>query len=432
MYQYSTPPAYVAFEYRTPPLSPSPTYGYGYSTRFNLHTATPSPRASPKMHGHARRSSHQEPGYAYASPRMPSYYSTGGYPSPIHFSTLPRNPDYMRSSSFDRTARRGRSAKGGDYASGGDEDRSRSRSSGKHHQSQYFLNVVVDDDYPHGTPPPPYDNFESFRTNDYYSTHEKVPVYAEPEPATARRSRARRRASHAPKREPTTLHDHEDGKTPTTHHYSAKPAYPTPSASPVNGERKASPPRATEEDARRAGIPAGYSYKNWDPTETPILLLGSVFDANSLGKWIYDWTVFHHGSATPLSEVAGELWLLLIQLAGKVKRAEACMSKIRKQSDRELVEDFLESGERLWVRFEKLLKVCEDYMWRVARKQSGSDGKRSMKNVTMGKNSGCAFVDAIFGRDRELEKTEKLMTGMRLWSMRFDANCESILRRPSA
>jgi len=50
----------------------------------------------------------------------------------------------------------------------------------------------------------------------------------------------------------------------------------------------------------------------------------------------------------------------------------------------------------------------------------------------MGKNSGCEFVDSIFGRDRELEKTEKLMTGMRLWSMRFDANCDDILRYPSA
>lgn len=42
--------------------------------------------------------------------------------------------------------------------------------------------------------------------------------------------------------------------------------------------------KATEDDARRAGIPAGYSIKNWDPTAEPVLLLGSVFDADSLGK----------------------------------------------------------------------------------------------------------------------------------------------------
>jgi hypothetical protein len=155
------------------------------------------------------------------------------------------------------------------------------------------------------------------------------------------------------------------------------------------------------------------------------MLLGSVFDANSLGKWIYDWTVFHYGPTTPISEMAGELWLLLIQLAGKVKRAEEAMSKIRRTEHRELVEDFLESGERLWIRFAKTLKTCEEYMWKAAAKENG--GK---KPASMGRNSGCEFVDSIFGRDRELEKTEKLMTGMRLWSMRFDANCDDILRNP--
>ena len=190
---------------------------------------------------------------------------------------------------------------------------------------------------------------------------------------------------------------------------------------------KNSSPKATEEDARRAGIPAGYSYKNWDPTEDPIMLLGSVFDANSLGQWIYDWTVFHHGPATPLAEMAGELWLLLIQLAGKMKRADETTPKIRKKENHEMVEDFLESGDRLWVRFAKLLKVCEDYMWKAAKKESGKE-----KPVSMSENSGKEFVESIFGRDRELEKTENLMTGMRLWSMRFDANCEDILRYPSA
>ncbi|KAJ4353517.1 uncharacterized protein N0V89_005247 [Didymosphaeria variabile] len=185
-------------------------------------------------------------------------------------------------------------------------------------------------------------------------------------------------------------------------------------------------PRATEEDARRAGIPVGYSIKNWDPTEVPIMVLGSVFDANSLGKWIYDWTVYHHGPRTPLSEMAGELWLLLIRLAGKIKRSEAIIPKIRSKENCEMVEDFLESGERLWIRFAKLLKVCEDYMWKAAKKESGG------KPASLGNNSGVEFVESMFGKDRELNKTEKLMTGMRLWSMRFDANCEEILKYPAS
>lgn len=183
---------------------------------------------------------------------------------------------------------------------------------------------------------------------------------------------------------------------------------------------------ATAADAAKSGIPAGYSLKNWDPTEAAVLLLGSVFDANSLGKWIYDWTVFRNGPDTPLSEVAGDLWLLLIKLSHKMKRADECMPRVRSPDNQELLEDFLESGDRLWLRFKKLLKICEDYMWKVAKKE-GAKGP-----VKMGKNSGCEFVDSIFGRDRKLEETESLMQGIRLWNMRFDANCEDILRRPSA
>lgn len=198
---------------------------------------------------------------------------------------------------------------------------------------------------------------------------------------------------------------------------------PKPSASTK------SPPKATEEDAVRAGIPSGYSIKNWDPTEAPILLLGSAFDANSLGKWIYDWTIFHYGAMAPMADVAGELWLLLIRLAGKVKRADECASLIRAPESREMVEDFLESGDRLWVRFKKLLKACEHFMWKTARRDGSTTARGS---VTMGRNAGCEFVDSIFGRDRELEDTEKLMNSIRLWDMRFDANCDDILKRSPA
>jgi hypothetical protein len=198
----------------------------------------------------------------------------------------------------------------------------------------------------------------------------------------------------------------------------------TPKPKPAPAARP--PPVATEDDAERAGIPAGYSTKNWDPTEAPIILLGSVFDANSLGKWIYDWTVFHHGASTPMADVAGDLWLLLIKLAGKVKRADECLPRIQRVEAQEVVEDFLESGERLWGRFKKLLKGCELYMWKAAKREGGKGP------VSMGRNAGCEFVESIFGRDRELENTEKLMNSIRLWNMRFDANCEDILRRPTA
>ena len=177
-----------------------------------------------------------------------------------------------------------------------------------------------------------------------------------------------------------------------------------------------SPIKATEIDAERAGIPAGYLIKNWDPIELPVLLLGSVFDANSLGKWIYDWMIFHHGAASPMADVAGDLWLLLIKLAGKMKRAEECVSRIRSIDSQEVVEDFLAGGSRLWQRIKELLKDCEKYMWKAAKREGG-------KGISMGKDAGTEFVDLIFGHDRKLEITEKIMASIRLWNMRFDANC---------
>ncbi|KAI0870852.1 vegetative cell wall protein gp1 [Hypoxylon argillaceum] len=201
-----------------------------------------------------------------------------------------------------------------------------------------------------------------------------------------------------------------------------RPATARPSAAVPKKTVTAAPPRATEADAAKHRIPTGYSLKNWDPTEEPIMLLGSVFDANSLGKWIYDWTVYHHGAATPISDMAGEMWLLLIQLSGKIKRSEEIVPKVRAQENREMIEDFIESGERLTDKLRSLLKRCESPMLKASKKREAAQ---------LGKNSGIEFVETLFGRERELEKTERFMQSVRLWNLRFDANCEDILKRPT-
>ncbi|KAI1185224.1 vegetative cell wall protein gp1 [Nemania serpens] len=201
-----------------------------------------------------------------------------------------------------------------------------------------------------------------------------------------------------------------------------RPATARPSAAVPKKTVAAAPPRATEADAKKHRIPVGYSLKNWDPTEEPIMLLGSVFDANSLGKWIYDWTVYHHGASTPISDMAGEMWLLLIQLSGKIKRSEEIVPQVRSQENREMIEDFIESGERLTDKLRALLKRCEAPMLKASKKREAAQ---------LGKNSGIEFVETLFGRERELEKTEKFMTSVRLWNLRFDANCEDILKRPT-
>ncbi|KAI0483443.1 vegetative cell wall protein gp1 [Xylaria cf. heliscus] len=201
-----------------------------------------------------------------------------------------------------------------------------------------------------------------------------------------------------------------------------RPATTRPTAAVPKKTVTAPTPRATEADAKKHRIPTGYSLKNWDPTEEPIMLLGSVFDANSLGKWIYDWTVYHHGPATPISDMAGEMWLLLIQLSGKIKRSEEVVPQVRTQENREMIEDFIESGERLTDKLRSLLKRCEAPMLKASKKREAAQ---------LGKNSGIEFVETLFGRERELEKTERFMQSVRLWNLRFDANCEDILKRPT-
>lgn len=392
MYHYSSPPpGWSAYDYTTSPPT-SPYYAY-YASPFS--NAYGSPRGSSKRHN--RKASFSA---AKESPWHPGF-TAGFYGPKPDYGTSPRKHDHV-SASFGGSKSSRRPMPGNpwtqDYSS---------------HNRPVFMDVV---DEVLGYAPryffKPQPDWSGRPQRDPSGHHHRSSTYRKAKPPTdpysynqvptydysdsPKRSRARRQSTST--------------RTPQ------KPK-PTATSTP--------PPKASEEDALRAGIPHGYSIKNWDPTEAPIILLGSVFDSNSLGKWIYDWTVFYHGAASPMADVAGDLWLLLIKLAGKVKRADECLRRVKRVEAQEVVEDFLESGDRLWARFKKLLKACEHFMWKAAKRQ----GKTA---VSMGRNAGCEFVESIFGRDRELENTEKLMNSIRLWNMRFDANCEDILRRPGA
>lgn len=372
-YQYGVPPTHYQKFYDSSSPHSSGEYvhyeprGYNYST---------------PMKGHGRKASHQE------SPRAGGWYAPAGSPPPpypdaygfyhtpqkdIHVSYDRRPPPAYGMPANTRTPRK----------------------------PSQPIHIFGDDGVEYAEPLPRYVHYEpsplpKSRTNkhgkkfstDSYFYYNQGQVYEE----QPKRSRARASSNTA-----KTTPKHKSSSSRTI-------------------------PQATEKDAIRAGIPAGYSYKNWDPTEKPIILLGSVFDANSLGKWIYDWTVFHHGASTPMADMAGDLWLLLIKLAGKMKRAEECVKRVRNIDSREMIEDFIASGARLWNKFKSLLKDCEYFMMKAAKREGSK---------TMGKNAGTEFVDSIFGRERYLESTEKIMTNVRLWNMRFDVNCEDILRRPT-
>ncbi len=153
------------------------------------------------------------------------------------------------------------------------------------------------------------------------------------------------------------------------------------------------------------------------------MLLGSVFDVNSLGKWIYDWTIYYYGPGSPIADVAGDLWLLLIQLSGKLKRAEEMVPKIRSKNNKEMVEEFIEAGDRLTDELRTLLKACEAPMLR-SKDKPKKDGQ-------LGKGAGIEFVETLFGPDCEANETDRFMSSVRLWNFRFDTNCEDLLKKPT-
>ena len=411
------------------PNGSTPRQGdYYYEDKYASPSPTPSPRGAsyyyaggqtpqrPATRAHFRGNS--SGAFDYGSPRTPQF--SPRYTSDGHYATATANVSSSRSSRparhsgypDERPRRERRHStsyyRASDHYGESDEDEfieingvtyvMPARSSTKQYQ-QYHINTGGYDTN--------YRYYEQTATSARQPFVDRDPLgYSTPrsgyDPVPERRPAAhkhtRRNSASVPQRSST-----------------ARPATANPQKRPPPPARK-----ATSEDAKKHRIPDGYSIKNWDPSEDPIMLLGSVFDANSLGKWIYDWTVYNFTGNHPISDLAGELWMLLIQLAGKTKRAEETAPRIRSQDNREIVEDFIESGERLTDKLRRLLKACEAPMLRAAKK----------KDNQLGMNAGVEFVNTLWGRDRELEKTERFMASVRLWNLRFDANCEEVLQKP--
>ncbi|KAK6506709.1 hypothetical protein TWF481_005168 [Arthrobotrys musiformis] len=434
------------------PATPQPGRGSatpaGSFSPYNY--STPSPR--PSSFGPAAPSPGADYFYTMGPQGPIPTAAPGGYASPLpsdydYVSSRPRASPRVRSSPFKSQAQSlQRSSSHIDSAYGGDDDDDISASSSPHPNISFVENQKPSRYSPNTkpvsskhSPRPTFEpdspnvefklNVEQHFNDEAYYDYEELDTNHDRLYASYPQTAPSSPSMHPPPRERTRS---RNSKTRTPGPGSDHPHSPPPSAEDI---RNHTPP--TRDAAAAHGIPQGYSTKNWDQQERPIMLLGSVFDANSLGKWIYDWTVFRHGTNSQVTEQAGELWLLLIQLSGKSKRAREVVesNRIKRRENLVLVNEFLESGDRLWDRMKRLLKHCEEYMWRAAQPvQAGEVNtiRKSSPGVTMGKQSGKEFVDAMFGKDRELERTEKLMTGMKLWSTRFDANCEEILRRPHA
>lgn len=178
--------------------------------------------------------------------------------------------------------------------------------------------------------------------------------------------------------------------------------------------------RANTRDIKRHNIPNGYYLKYWDPDEEPIRLLGNIFDARSLGKWIVDWTFARHGEGEPARKLSGDVWLVLLKLAGKIKRAEtATVEHLVSEEDWLMLRMYITDGDQLMQSFCSLLRKCEAPMLQAAEDE---EGRR------LGTEAGFEFVKTMFGKDRQLEVTEGWLRDVRAWIYRFEHTCESIIR----
>ncbi|KAJ4179158.1 hypothetical protein NW767_014671 [Fusarium falciforme] len=115
--------------------------------------------------------------------------------------------------------------------------------------------------------------------------------------------------------------------------------------------------------------------------------------------------------------MAGKLWLLLIQLDSKVKRAEEVVGKARSAKNQVLIREFINANKRLSEKLRGLLKAYESSMLKAAKRKTSGPGK----------NAGIKFIETLFSQDRELDKTKKFMQNTRLFIFQFNANYKEIL-----
>jgi hypothetical protein len=159
--------------------------------------------------------------------------------------------------------------------------------------------------------------------------------------------------------------------------------------------------------AARRNIPRGFSLRRWDPEEQPFLVAGTAFDANSLGKWIFDWACFAYGRSCPLIDVAGDFWVMLIRLTGGLSG----MGLLKRWEMTESLYEALAVGEKLLSAVAEHVAQCERSL------RSTKEFKQRRK---LGQESATAFVKAFLGSDKYLSRTEDITHDMRDWQRRYN------------
>lgn len=176
----------------------------------------------------------------------------------------------------------------------------------------------------------------------------------------------------------------------------------------------------TVADAKNHHISPGRCLKHWDPDEEPIMLLTSVFDANSLGKWVFDQTARVYGEHDEMTDLAADFWFEHIKLGGKIKHARSCLPQIADSSVRQRVKEFITSGDKLVNELGEILKKCEQRVLEMT-------GINEIPKL--GHKSVVVFIDTFIGRNpAQRDAFYELTRSIREWNVCFDADCASLLQ----
>lgn len=192
-----------------------------------------------------------------------------------------------------------------------------------------------------------------------------------------------------------------------------------------NGERT-TVRKATVEDAMRQNVPVNHHLGYWDPDEKPLIFHGFVFDAMSLGRWIADWTLDVPGADSILIDMAGELWGLLIQLAGKVKLSEDFVFWHSKKRNSlldakvvKIVDGFVERGRQLMENLQELLWSYEALTLETRDLTSGQSERVFWVE----------FVRVFFNRGGGLSIREEFEQDLRMWIADWNQYCRTVVKR---
>ncbi|KIW99485.1 uncharacterized protein Z518_11224 [Rhinocladiella mackenziei CBS 650.93] len=174
-------------------------------------------------------------------------------------------------------------------------------------------------------------------------------------------------------------------------------------------------PLTTDEDIRQGDVASGGSIKDWNLPFPMVTLSRSVSDVESLRKWVYDSTLCHHGRDAPSTGLVRDFYFLVLRLNESMEKLRSTLQGAQSAADRNMIEGFLTSGDRLKYKLIRYMRDCNDVKLR------NTQARHQEAPMTALADLDCFIT--MFKENTVLKATKKLTQSFRLWIYRFEVNC---------